>query len=643
MVSIIRTFQLWLLVFLTAAALSATLAVSSPGEATLRDSGIALAVQWPLLVLIALPHSLLNLLLSRLPTGGRGVAVAVTAMLATFAFLSFYVTSLVFYVDLGTVVTWDMFAVFFTNFRQVLPDLLDGYAAELMLLILLSTSIGLLFSRLHSQGEQPASIRAYVTGAAGLTLLSVACLPYALYAGERISVSPFPATVVSLRLAGRMLSPPAAEYGEPIDIPLERQISMAEYLSGASPARTPDTFIIMLEAISSDHIGFTGYWRKNITPNIDRIASESLFFPNTYGTSNHSNYSQTSFHSSQYARRRPRLDQFDVLNYPKVLLFDILPHVGYQTAFFSAQNEDWAGMKRFILTGSTVEHFYHSRTELGGTAGINTKLDARLVLQRAQQYLSRRDTGKPVFLYLNIQNSHFPYDLPADAERPYSPWETDHFDFRFFHYDRKYRETVRNKYDNALYYVDKQVGAFIDYLKANDLYHSSLIIITADHGEAFYEKGYPSHGTSLYEDQIRTFALFKLPHAARKGVRNDAICLIDINPSVLETLGLPPHPAFQGKPILAGPRDGYIFMTSQGLIEAEGVVDYPWKYIDSHVDGKRLINIETDPSERSDYSWRYPEKRRELETAVNSYIHNQMLYYMELSQEERDRYYPPQF
>ncbi|MCF7848050.1 MAG: sulfatase-like hydrolase/transferase [Kiritimatiellales bacterium] len=653
----IKTFQLWFFLFISAAVLTIAVAgVNSSGKTPLHYV-IALLLQWPLLLLIALPHSLLNLLFARLRPRTSRAAVGVTAALATFAFITPYAASIISQAELGTFISWDAFKVAFTDFRQVLPDVLRGYGIKLLLIVLFSIGTGVVFTRLCSndwtrseagskrrqRSGKTGSTRTFVMVLVGLSLLTAVCIPYTFATGNEISEKIFPPTSVSVSLLRGILRNPCKEVSEPVDIPLERQVTMEEYLAGAQPAATPNVFIIMLEAISSDHLGFTGYFRQDITPNIDRIARESLFFPNSYVAANHSNYSQTSFHSSQYARRRPRLDRFEEINYPKVLLFDILPHVGYQTAFFSAQNEDWQGMSRFLLTHSTIEHFFHSKTELGDHIGSEVKLDDALVRQRAQEYISGRNPGKPIFLYMNLQKTHFPYELQEEAEKPYLPWETDHFDFQYFHYDRRYQDNVRNKYDNALHYVDKQVGAFIDWLKANNLYDNSLIVIAADHGEAFYEKGYAAHGTSLFEDQICTFTLFKLPNSAKKEVRGDAMGLIDINPSVLEALGMPSHPAFQGKPVLAGPREGFIYMTSQGLIKADGVIDYPWKYIDSSKEGKRLINIEADPTEQEDFSKKHPAKRRELETALNNYIHNQMQYYMEASQNERDRFYAPQY
>uniref|UniRef100_UPI0035615939 sulfatase family protein n=1 Tax=Pontiella sp. TaxID=2837462 RepID=UPI0035615939 len=202
-------------------------------------------------------------------------------------------------------------------------------------------------------------------------------------------------------------------------------------------------------------------------------------------------------------------------------------------------------------------------------------------------------------------------------------------------------DTVINKFDNALHYVDAQVGAFVDYLKAQGLYENSLIVVASDHGEAFYERGYPTHGTGLFEDQMRTAALFKFPGSGKTGVREDPVSLIDINPTILEALGMPNHPNFQGRPVARRERGAPIYLVSHGVIKAHGIVDYPWKYISSARDGEWLLNLAEDPTEWTDFSSGHPGIFARLKEQLQLYQMRQLYYYTVLPQEERDRLYPP--
>jgi arylsulfatase len=434
--------------------------------------------------------------------------------------------------------------------------------------------------------------------------------------------------------------------GKPFDYRAELKpvISLETYCASQPPLEhPPPIFIMMLESITAGHIAFNGYTRKELTPNIDRLMAESISFTRAYAPANHSNYAQTSFSSSQYARRRRYLDFFDQVDYPKVLLSDILAKYGYQTAFISSQNEDWQGMRKFTLHESHFDHYYHSKNALGGDIDIERKIDDSEVVDEAMRTLERFDKARPSYMYLNMQRTHYPYTLPESAERPYQPSELTSSD-TYFHYPAEHISSMVNRYDNAMRYVDKQVGVFIDYLKAKDLYEQAIIVIASDHGEGFYAQGYPTHGTSMFDDQIRSFAAIKVPHGKKVEVRNDAISLIDINPSILELLNLRNHPSFQGRPIIKGPENGRcLFSTGQGVMKMDCVIQYPWKFVRSQRDGKRLIHLEWDEKETRDYSSDYPDKRRELEDALLHHVGKQLFYYNDLSSEERGKYYPPQF
>jgi arylsulfatase len=431
-------------------------------------------------------------------------------------------------------------------------------------------------------------------------------------------------------------------HGEAVrSIVLPEQIELSDYIAASPPRSTPHVFFIMLEAVPWNHFPFTGYPRSGITPNLSALAEDSLIFPRSYATANHSSYAQPSIHSAQYPLRSTSLNQYEHVDYPKLMLFDILPAAGYQTAFISAQNEDWLGMKRFIFANTELEYFLHSKDELGEGIDIECKIDDSLVLTRALEFLDRRTPEQPVFLYMNFQRTHFPYDIPDDAPRPYQPCSTDDFKFTFYSYDRDHVQTVINKFDNALHYVDQQVGGLIDYLKQNGLYEESLIIVSADHGQAFYEHGYPTHSTTLYDSQMRVCTLIKQPGQRTSAVRSDPISLIDINPTILEVLGMENHPNFQGQPILKQPREGPIYLVSHGVVKAMGIVDFPWKYFKSETRPPRMVHLGSDPMESMDRSADHPEILQQLKEKMESFRQQQLYYYQELSPEERGRFYPP--
>jgi len=645
----IKTFYLWL-GLVTFCNVISLLAMQTRG--IWLENGaflipLAWALQLPLVALLATLHHGVNRLFTFLPAQSKKPVRFLLCALSTFVFMGMYTASQLMYQQIESFISWDAFRVALSNSPQLLPEIISGMGGELLWVAALSIIISLLYTRRYHNNSFSHSPLIFSL-LCGLFISSGAGGFMAVYKMDdfhsaNIRQRLLPTTYLTFSIIDQLLptASPSADFLS--ELILEEQISMDDYFQSLEnpPSEKPHVFFIMLESVSWDHFGFMGYPRKGITPNLDRLAKDSLIFSRTYAAACHSNYSQTSTHAAQYPLRRKQLDQFEQVNYPKTLLMDILSHTGYRTAFFSAQNEDWQGMKTFIHAHTELQHFYHSKNELGEEIGIEAKVDDETVRTRALEYLEARNPSEPIYMYLNFQASHFPYEIPNDAARPYKPSSTDNFEYTFFKYDQDHTDTVINKFDNALHYVDTQVGAFMDYLKDQGLYENSLIVVASDHGEAFYERGYPTHGTALFEDQMRTVSLFKLPGAGKTEIREDPISLIDINPTILEILGLDNHPNFQGRPVLEHQRGAPIYLVSHGVIKSHGIVDYPWKYISSERDGEWLIHLKKDPTEWTDFSDEQPGVLAQLKEQLQLYQMRQLYYYTVLPQEERDRLYPP--
>ena len=606
---------------------------------------VAGVMQIPLILAIALPHYFANVLIDLTPERIAKKAQWIACTLLLFIYAGIYLSSQIMRSEIGTFLSWDMLGVALSDTKQILPDIGKRIGIHLLVLIILTGLIGFAFVRHYRNVHRKFVIRKFAI-TMGITI-GLCGTSYAMLLGSskptawRIQYDLFPTTFLATTWVDNLLMNDVFKEEAIETIVMEPRISLDQYLENNSPEKTPNVFFIVLESIPWNHFPFTGYNRQEITPTLSALANDCTIFPSSYSTASHSSYAQPGIHASQYPLRSPSLNTYGTVDYPKTMLFDILGNSGYQTAFISAQNEEWQGMKRFIQADSDLQYFYHSKDELGETVGTECKLDDKIVCTRAIEYMEQREPQKPTFLYMNLQRTHFPYDIPEEADRPYQPCNTDEFQFTFFSFERDKKQTVINKYDNALHYVDTQIGLFIDYLKTNGLYENSIIVVVPDHGEAFYEHGLPTHGTSLYDHQIRVCTLFKEPNQHTSIVRNDPISLIDLNPSILECLGMKNYPSFQGHSILNTPRTQPIFFLCHGIRKGIGILDYPWKFVYPETRPPRLTNLEIDPDEKSDLTSKYPEKAMELKKTLEIFRHQQLYYYMDLPSEKRADLFPP--
>lgn len=111
-------------------------------------------------------------------------------------------------------------------------------------------------------------------------------------------------------------------------------------------------------------------------------------------------------------------------------------------------------------------------------------------------------------------------------------------------------------YDGEIAFTDDIVRDLLDEMKKRGRFENSLIVITADHGEEFFEHRGRGHQRTLFDEVIRVPLIVRLPGGKGAGRRvATQVSLVDLMPTVLSRAGLPmPQPA-SGRdlsPLLAG-------------------------------------------------------------------------------------------
>jgi hypothetical protein len=92
-------------------------------------------------------------------------------------------------------------------------------------------------------------------------------------------------------------------------------------------------------------------------------------------------------------------------------------------------------------------------------------------------------------------------------------------------------------YDAGIYADDATLGALLDELAARGLLESTLVIVTADHGESLGDAGRWGHHLTPDEEVLRVPLVMRLPSALPAGARVDApVSLVDLTPTVLDLL-----------------------------------------------------------------------------------------------------------
>lgn len=102
------------------------------------------------------------------------------------------------------------------------------------------------------------------------------------------------------------------------------------------------------------------------------------------------------------------------------------------------------------------------------------------------------------------------------------------------------RRHIIRIYDAGILSMDEAFGAFITFLKEKQLFDDSLIVLTSDHGEEWWDNGdFFGHGDTLYKEALHVPLIVKFPKNRFKGMRISSLTRsVDIMPTILGTLGM---------------------------------------------------------------------------------------------------------
>jgi arylsulfatase A-like enzyme len=179
--------------------------------------------------------------------------------------------------------------------------------------------------------------------------------------------------------------------------------------------------------------------------------------------------------------------------------------------------------------------------------------------------------AKPLFLYLHYLDPHWPYEYRVEGPIPpglaaadadpgvprlpdlASTWMADQRDDEL---RRRGIATLAARYALEVQWVDTAVGNLIDLLTARGRWDDTVLVVTSDHGEGFWEHQRLLHGHAPYEEQIRVPLLIRFPAWMRiePGRRAAPVGLIDLMPTLLELAGIAVPAECRGRSLAAAIR-----------------------------------------------------------------------------------------
>jgi len=292
----------------------------------------------------------------------------------------------------------------------------------------------------------------------------------------------------------------------------------------------PNVVLISVDCLRADHLGTYGY-ERDTSPNIDQFSRNAVLFETAMSSSSYT----LPTHASMLTGLPPGIHGAARTGITSSMAYlpELLAEAGYRvngvvTAPFLSRTY---GFERGF-------HTYENRL-----ARASERVDKALELLR-------EGAEQNQFLLLHVMDAHWPYSPPGEfitrfGERPRDISRVLNRVGSWTPTSRAELDQIISLYDAEIAYVDEELGRFFEGLKEMKLYDESLIILTADHGEAFYEHGEWEHarpwfidGPGLYEEIVHIPLIVKWPGESSGIKVPSVVSQNDVFPTVLDTAGV---------------------------------------------------------------------------------------------------------
>jgi arylsulfatase A-like enzyme len=415
------------------------------------------------------------------------------------------------------------------------------------------------------------------------------------------------------------------------------------------PAGAPNLVLLSLDTLGAAYLSAFGNRagdRTDVSPRIDAFLGEGFSFDRANAQYGNTLVSHVSLFSALYPRRHGLYPHTPFVPFDS--LVERLADAGYRTTAFTEG--------AYVASGWGFARGFDDYDD--GSIGLESQTSGHAdeTFARAADWLARSGRDAPFFLFVHTYEVHLPYLLEGKEDAAIAAAMTPDDPRRIpparqaqgtlAHNSGRSRfpprdlDRLRALHTGEVHRLDGVVGRFLDRLAELGLEESTLVVLTADHGDQFGEDDRVGHGNSLHNRVLHVPLAFRWPGRIAPGHSDTPVQLVDVLPTLLDLAGLAAPddldgrslaPAMRGETLpehaayaelLSGAGECARLALPEGCrVDRYAAQTRRFKLVRSQVPPfERLYDLERDPLETRDVAARHPGELARLEGLLDDYM-----------------------
>lgn len=374
----------------------------------------------------------------------------------------------------------------------------------------------------------------------------------------------------------------------------------------AEPANEPlNVLMISIDALRADHLAFAGH-DPEVMPTVNAFEKTAVSYTHYHSLSSFTAQTLGGFLGCRYPSELKRNGSFFAAYPPDETMFpELLQKAGVKTMTAHAHFYFQKGRSGFDQGFDLYELVPGIKKNNTTDESITSPAHTELALK---QLGDAANTGGRFFAWYHLLDAHDQYLGHPEG--------------------KSFGKGAKNMYDGELYFVDMHVKKILDFVDAQPWGKRTMVIITADHGEAFGEHKQYRHAFEVWNHLTHIPLMIRAPGVKARHI-DEPRSMIDLCPTILDTFSVEKQPTFQGRSLWPELR-GEKLETTDVITELakdsnnqrrRTLLRGDWKIIESGEGDKKgyqLFNLKDDVAEEKNMSSKDKAKFDEMKEALKA-------------------------